>query len=274
MAPKKTVAAGKAFVPPRQTLAALADAPNGHRKPPKKARPGGKENTGARSTPRAVVLRFSRQTALASDEEDEEGSDEEEAPEAEEPIHKATKWALYGALAGAKARDDAAAGREYSVLAPQAVLSAGEAAEDEYMAAFAESFKPRLNPMQDAVVSGLVAHKKRRKSAIVLNKDGLAGLKENASTVLASVTYAHARANYFMADDDGYEVVCAALRADGFNCTDDEYEEWWALIGHKQARSKAKSARYRIGEALKDALWSKHGALRMCVSVALRANAT
>jgi hypothetical protein len=157
---------------------------------------------------------------------------------------------------------------------PQAVLTAGEAAEDEYIAAFAESFKPRLNPTQDPVVSGLVAQKKRRKTTVVLNKDGLAGLKENASAVLASVTYAHARADYFMPEDDGFDVVCAALRADGFNCTEDEYDEWWALVGHKQARSKAKSARYRIGEGLKDALWSKHGTLRMRASYAMRANAT
>jgi hypothetical protein len=207
--------------------------------------------------------------------EGQSSAEEEEAAAAEdEPLRLPSKWALYGALAGAKARDDAAAGREYSVLAPQAVLTAGEAAEDEYMAAFVESFKPRLNQLQDAVVSGLVAQKKRRKTTAVLNKDGLAGLKENASAVLASVTYAHARAEYFMADDDGFQGVCAALRADGFNCTDDEYDEWWALVGHKQARSKAKSARYRIGEALKDALWSKHGALRMHASVALLAHAT
>ena len=60
------------------------------------------------------------------------------------------------------------------------------------------------------------------------------------------------RTDFFMADDDGFDVVSASLRADGFTFTDDEYDEWWALAGHKQARSKAKSAQYRVGEAVKE----------------------
>ena len=43
-----------------------------------------------------------------------------------------------------------------------------------------DAFKPAA---QDAVVPGLVVSKKRRKATVTLNRDGLAGLNENAASV-------------------------------------------------------------------------------------------
>lgn len=130
------------------------------------------------------------------------------------------------------------------------------------MAAFADAFKPVLPAAQDAVVPGLVVSKKRRKATVTLNRDGLAGLNENAASVVGSVTYARTRTDFFQDADDGEAMVCASLRADGFVFTDEEYADWWALKGHKLARNKAKYARYAVSDAVKEALWWKHGAPR------------
>jgi hypothetical protein len=101
------------------------------------------------------------------------------------------------------------------------------------LAAFADAFKPVLPAAQDAVVPGLVVSKKRRKATVTLNRDGLAGLNENAASVVGSVTYARTRTDFFQDADDGEAMVCASLRADGFVFTDEEYADWWALKGHK-----------------------------------------
>ena len=126
-----------------------------------------------------------------SDEEkaDEEDAEEEEAGDTEPAL---TEWALRGSLAGAKARDDSGAGREYSTDPPPAVTAAG--ADVEWLAAFHAAFKPRLaSSPQDAVVSGLVV-KKRRKTSIAVNKSGLAGLNENAEGVLSNEHHLRHRA--------------------------------------------------------------------------------
>ena len=64
------------------------------------------------------------------------------------PQRRQTMWSLLGALAGAKARDDAAAGREYSVDVAPAAVSAGTPAALEWLAAFTTAFKPAGLPSQ------------------------------------------------------------------------------------------------------------------------------
>ena len=193
-------------------------------------------------------------------EKDEEEAEEETPQQAPAP----SKWALLGKLAGRKAADDSVAGREYSVSVPTAVHDAGEEAFVEYMQAFDLAFEsvPKPSSPQDAVVPGLVLKKKRRASNAEVNKVGAAGLNESAPAVVTNVVYPQVRAEYFLNDDDGEAAVRAALRSDGFVFSDAEFEEWWERAGHKLTRTKAKSARYAVGEAVKEAIWLKHGAPR------------
>lgn len=206
-----------------------------------------------RSSPHAPA----RAALAESDEEEAEEADAEEEEEAGDTA-ALNVWALRGSLAGAKARDDSANGREYSTEPPAAVTAAG--AELEWLAAFHAAFKPRLaSSPQDAIVSGLVV-KKRRKTSIAVNKSGITGLNENAEGVLSNLVYANIRCYFFMPDDDGEAIVRAALAGEGFTFADDDFEDWWAAKGHKQARAKAKSARYSVVDNVKEAIWNKHGA--------------
>ena len=192
----------------------------------------------------------------------ESGEDETGA---EEPAGAAqpSLWTLRGVLAANAAMDKARRNEEWDAAPPAEARAAGNDAERAWLEGFVSTFKPhgaRDEPARDRRVTGLTAPKRRR----VTNKPealkaGKAGLEASAESVVSNFVYAWVRAHFFLPAEHLCKEVCSALKEDGFECTEDDLDEWWEERGHSLVLSKAKSARHSLVDSVKAGVWLFHG---------------
>jgi len=225
-----------------------------------------------KSTPAPVAKRAKPRALPSSDEDEAEepgpspsagsGGDTQEEGAPVALCKPPSLWALKGALAGRAAADASRAQRPYSVDPPAAVTSAGEEAELEWLMAFEDKFKTGTAVVQaeDRLVSGLVKKKKRVRGATEPNKNGLAGLQQNAAPAVSVAVYAMVRDEFFLPDDHAQAVVRSHLTQEGFTFTDDDFTTWWEELGHAIVLHKSKSARHSLVDSVKQSVWRIHGA--------------
>jgi len=226
-----------------------------------------------KSTPAPVAKRAKPRALLPSSDEDEaeepgpspsagSGGDTQEEGAPVALCKPPSLWALKGALAGRAAADASRAQRPYSVDPPAAVTSAGEEAELEWLMAFEDKFKTGTAVVQaeDRLVSGLVKKKKHVRGATEPNKNGLAGLQQNAAPAVSVAVYAMVRDEFFLPDDHAQAAVRSHLTQEGFTFTDDDFTTWWEELGHAIVLHKFKSARHSLVDSVKQSVWRIHGA--------------
>jgi hypothetical protein len=197
----------------------------------------------------------------------ESGEDETGAEEPATTIARGAQpslWTLRGVLAANAAMDKARRNEEWDAAPPVEARAAGNDAERAWLEGFVNTFKPhgaRAEPARDRRVSGLTAPKRRRvTNKPETNKVGKAGLEASAESVVSNFVYAWVRAHFFLPAEHLCKEVRSALKEDGFECTEDDLDEWWEERGHSLVLSKAKSARHSLVDSVKAGVWLVHGA--------------
>ncbi len=154
-------------------------------------------------------------------------------------------WTLRGVLAANAAMDKARRNDEWDAAPPVEARAAGNDAERAWLEGFVNTFKPhgaQAEPARDRRVSGLTAPKRRRvTNKPEANKVGKAGLEASAESVVSNFVYAWVRAHFFLPAEHLCKEVRSALKEDGFECTEDDLDEWWEERGHSLVLSKARA---------------------------------